>query len=168
MAKAVQNISANIDIQIQRWPIERLKPYEGNARTHSNAQINQIAGSITEFGWTNPILVDAEDGIIAGHARWLAAQKLGMTEVPVIGLAHLDEAQRRALVIADNQLALNAGWDEELLRVELALLHDGDYDLDLLGFDDVELARLLAAHSKRLLVSIRFHYFRQLGESAFR
>lgn len=78
-----------------------------------------------EFGWTNPILVDVDDGVIAGHARLLAAQKLGMKEVPVIILAHLNEAQRRALVIADNQLALNAGWDEELLRVELALLHRG-------------------------------------------
>jgi DNA modification methylase len=126
-------------------PIERLKPYPGNARTHSNAQINQIAASMKEFGWTNPILVDADDGVIAGHARLLAAQKLGMKEVPVIVLAHLSEAQRRALIIADNQLALNAGWDEELLRVELAILHEGDYDLHLLGFDDVELARLLEA-----------------------
>jgi ParB-like chromosome segregation protein Spo0J len=141
---AVISSPANIDIQIQRWPIERLKPYEGNARTHSNAQINQIAASMKEFGWTNPILVDG-DGIIAVHARLLAAQKLGMKEVPVIVLAHLNEVQRRALVIADNQLALNAGWDEELLRVELAILHEGDYDLELLGFDDVELARLLAA-----------------------
>jgi ParB-like chromosome segregation protein Spo0J len=90
---------ANIDIEIQRWPIERLKPYEGNARTHSNAQINQIAASMKEFGWTNPIIVDADDGVIAGHARLLAAQKLGMKEVPVIVLAHLSEAQRRALII---------------------------------------------------------------------
>ena len=146
MARPAQTSrSANIDIQVQRWPTERLKPYPGNARTHSDAQIRQIAASITEFGWTNPILVDAADGIIAGHARWLAAKKLGMKEVPVIVLGHLSEAQRRALVIADNQLALNAGWDEELLRVELAMLHEGDYDLNLLGFDDVELARLLAA-----------------------
>ena len=115
MAKAAKiSPSANIDIQIQLWPIGRLKPYEGNARTHGNAQINQIAASMEEFGWTNPILVDAEDGVIAGHARLLAARKLGMTHVPVIVLAHLNEAQRRALVIADNQLALNAGWDEEL------------------------------------------------------
>src|ERR1017187_9458149 len=103
MAKAVQiSPSPNIEIQIQiqRWPIERLKPYPGNARTHSDAQINQIAASIKEFGWTNPILVDADDGIIAGHARWLVAKKLAMKEVPVIVLAHLSEAQRRALVIA--------------------------------------------------------------------
>src|SRR5580704_1857787 len=135
----------NIEIQVEQWPIGRLKPFSGNARTHSAAQIRQIAASITEFGWTNPILVDGDDGVIAGHARLLAAQKLGMTHVPVIVLAHLNESQRRALVIADNQLALNAGWDEEPLRVERALLHEGDYDLDLLGFDDVELARLLAA-----------------------
>jgi ParB-like chromosome segregation protein Spo0J len=120
-------------------PIERLKPYSGNARTHTAAQVHQIAASMTEFGWTNPILVDADGGIIAGHARLMAAQKLGMKNVPVIVLAHLSEAQRRALVIADNQLALNAGWDEELLRVELAILHEGDYNLDLLGFDDLEL-----------------------------
>ena len=146
MAKSAQISSApNIGIQIERWPIDRLKPYEGNARTHSNAQVNQIAASMKEFGWTNPILVDADDGMIAGHARLLAAQKLGMKEVPVIVLAHLNEAQRRALVIADNQLALNAGWDEELLRVELAMLHEDDYNLDLLGFDDVELPRLLEA-----------------------
>lgn len=92
MAKAAQfKSSTNIDIQIQHWPIERLKPYEGNARTHSNAQINQIAASMKEFGWTNPILVAAADGVIAGHARLLAAQKLGMKQVPVIVLGHLHE-----------------------------------------------------------------------------
>jgi len=99
--------------------------------------------SIREFGWTNPILVGADDDVIAGHARLMAARKLGMEEVPVLVLRHLSEAQRRALVIADNQLALNAGWDEETLRLELALLQDADYDLGLVGFDDEELARLL-------------------------
>jgi 16S rRNA G966 N2-methylase RsmD len=98
-----------------------------------------------EWGWTNPILVGAADDIIAGHARLMAARKLGMTEVPVILLAHLSEDQRRALVIADNQLALNSGWDEELLRIELALLQDVHYNLDLVGFEDEELARLLAS-----------------------
>jgi ParB-like chromosome segregation protein Spo0J len=116
MAKAAKvSSAAKIDIEIRRWPIERLKPYERNARTHSNAQINQIAASMKEFGWTNPVLVGADDGIIAGHARLMAAQKLGMKEVPVIVLAHLNEAQRRALVIADNQLALNAGSDGTLV-----------------------------------------------------
>src|SRR5580698_10549345 len=133
-----------IDIQIERWPIERLIPRANNPRTHSREQIAAIAASIQEFGWTNPVLVGADDDIIAGHARLLAAEKLSMKEVPVIVLRHLSPAQRRALVIADNQLAIaGAGWDEEMLRIELATLHEEDYNLDLVGFDDVELARLL-------------------------
>ena len=107
----------NINIQIERWPIERLRPRATNPRTHSDRQVVQLSASILEFGWTNPILVDADGNIIAGHARLQAAQKLQMREVPVIVLSHLSEAQRRALVIADNQLALNAGWDEDLLRL---------------------------------------------------
>ena len=122
------------------WPIERLIPRATNPRTHRKEQIASIAASIREWGWTNPILVGAENDIIAGHARLAAAQKLGMTEVPVIVLAHLSPAQRRALVIADNQLAvMGAGWDEELLRIELATLQEEDYNLDLVGFDDIEL-----------------------------
>jgi DNA modification methylase len=135
----------NIDIEIELWPIGRLLPRANNPRTHTPAQVSQIAASIREFGWTNPVLVDADDGILAGHARVLAARKLGMKEVPVIVLSHLSEAQRRALVVADNQLALNSGWDEELLRIELTLLQDADYDLGLVGFDDTELQRLLEA-----------------------
>ena len=136
----------NIDIKVERWPIDRLIPRVNNPRDHSREQIANIAASMKEFGWTNPILVDGNDGILAGHARVLAARKLKMKEVPVIVLAHLTEAQRRALVIADNQLAIaGAGWDEEKLRIELAVLHEEDYNLDLVGFDDVELARLLEA-----------------------
>ena len=136
----------NIDIQIEHWPIERLIPRVGNPRTHSRAQIASIAASIKEFGWTNPVLVDGDDGILAGHARLLAAGKLDMKECPVIVLRHLSPAQRRALIIADNQLAIaGAGWDEEMLRVELAILHEEDYNLDLVGFDDIELQRLLEA-----------------------
>ena len=131
------------DIQVERWPIGRLVPRALNPRTHSDQQVAQVAASIREFGWTNPILVGAEADVIAGHARLMAARKLGMEEVPVIVLRHLSEAQRRALVIADNQLALNAGWDEESLRLELTLLQAADYDLGLVGFDDDELARLL-------------------------
>lgn len=147
MAKRIERpaVLPNIDIQVELWPIERLIPRASNPRTHSREQVAQVAASIQEFGWTCPVLVDGDDGILAGHARLAAAQKLKMTEVPVIVLGHLTLAQRRALVIADNQLALNAGWDEETLRLELAALHEEDYNLDLLGFEDVELQRLFEA-----------------------
>src|SRR5579863_8294891 len=146
MARTPKVAAPNIDIQIERWPIERLIPRANNPRTHSREQVARIAASIREFGFTNPILVGADDDIIAGHARLLAAEKLGMKDVPVIVLRHLSPAQRRALVIADNQLALaGAGWDEEMLRIELAILHEEDYPLDLVGFDDIELQRLLEA-----------------------
>src|ERR1022692_4265780 len=104
--------AVNLDIQVERWPVERLIPRATNPRTHSPQQVAQIAAAIREWGWTNPILVGADNDIIAGHARLLAARQLGLNEVPVILLGHLSEAQRRALVVADNQLALNAGWDE--------------------------------------------------------
>jgi DNA modification methylase len=131
------------DLHIQKWSVDGLLPYVRNARTHSDEQVAQIAASIAEFGWTSPILAGADGIIIAGHARLLAARKLGMTEVPVIVLEHLTEAQRRALVILDNRLPLNAGWDEEMLRVELESLREEDFDLDLLGFTDEELEDLL-------------------------
>ncbi|MEN6537168.1 MAG: site-specific DNA-methyltransferase [Bryobacteraceae bacterium] len=132
------------DLQLVRWPVERLIPYARNARTHSAEQVAQIAASIAEFGWTSPILAGSDGIIIAGHARLQAARKLGMTDVPVIILDHLNEAQRRALVIADNRLALNAGWDEEMLRVELDALREDDFNLELLGFADDEMEALLA------------------------
>jgi len=131
--------------RIELWLIDRLIPFARNPRTHSEAQVAQIAASIAEFGFNNPILVDTKDGIIAGHGRLLAARKLQLPEVPVIVLDHLTDAQKRAYIIADNQLALNAGWDEELLRVELAALQEEDFNLGLIGFEDDELARLLAA-----------------------
>jgi len=134
----------NLDIQIERWPVERLIPFARNPRTHSDEQVAQIAASIVEFGWVNPILVGADGVIIAGHARLQAARKLGLTEVPVIVLDHLTEAQRRALVIADNKLALNAGWDEELLRGLLSELREDEFNLEVLGFSDEELNALLA------------------------
>jgi hypothetical protein len=130
--------------RIELWPIERLRPYERNPRTHSDAQVDQIAASMVEFGWTNPILVDENAGILAGHGRLLAARKLGLAEVPVIRFEHLSEAQKRAYVLADNQIALQAGWSEELLAEELAWLRDERFDLDLIGFDATELERLLA------------------------
>jgi len=120
-----------------------LIPYVRNSRTHSDAQVAQIAASIKEFGWTNPILIDGENGIIAGHGRLLAARKLGQDKVPVIELGHMTEAQKRAYVIADNQLAMNAGWDTALLTLELVDLKDQGFDLDLLGFDPSELEKLL-------------------------
>ena len=131
-------------MKIESLPIERLIPYARNSRTHSDAQIAQVAASIREFGFTNPVLIDAEDGIIAGHGRVLAARKLGLEKVPCIRLAHLSETQKRAYVIADNKLALNSGWDEEMLGLELADLREVDFDLDVVGFDESELANLLA------------------------
>jgi ParB-like chromosome segregation protein Spo0J len=118
-------------------------PYKRNARTHSQEQIAQIAASISEFGFLNPILVDSSEGIIAGHGRLAAAKELGLIEVPVVVFDHLTEPQRRAYVIADNQLALQAGWDEELLTDELDALQFDGFDLDLLGFDADQLAKLL-------------------------
>jgi DNA modification methylase len=129
--------------KIEQWPLARLRPYERNARTHSPEQVAQIAASIQEFGFTNPILVGEDDGIIAGHGRLAAAMDLGLTEVPVIVLGHLTAEQRRAYVLADNKLALNAGWDEELLATELQELQLADFDLSLLGWSDEELADLL-------------------------
>lgn len=119
-----------------------LVPYARNSRTHSEEQVSQIAASIREFGFTNPVLVDEENTIIAGHGRIMAAQKLGLGEVPTITLAGLTETQRKAYIIADNRLALNAGWDDEMLRLEIADLKEADFDLDLLGFEDDEIAAL--------------------------
>ncbi len=130
--------------RIELWPVERLVPYARNARTHSAAQVAQIAASIAEFGFLNPILVDSRAGIIAGHGRLLAARKLGLAEVPVVVLDHLSETQRRAYIIADNKLALNAGWDEDTLRVELEALKESAFDLDLVGFTEEELEEILA------------------------
>jgi ParB-like chromosome segregation protein Spo0J len=129
--------------RIELWPIDRLRPYERNPRTHSEAQVDQLAASIVEFGWTNPILIDEQGGILAGHGRLLAARKLGLGEVPVIRFEHLSAVQKRAYLIADNRLALDAGWDDALLAEELAWLRDESFDLDLIGFDASELERLL-------------------------
>ena len=129
--------------RIERRPIEALIPYARNSRTHSDEQIDQLVASMREWGWTNPVLVDERGEIIAGHGRVMAARKLGLTEVPVIVAAGWTEAQKRAYVIADNKLALNAGWDEELLALELGDLQELGFDLDLIGFSDDELADLL-------------------------
>lgn len=125
-------------------PVDTLIPYARNARTHSPTQVAQIAASIREFGFTNPVLVDGERGVIAGHGRLLAARQLGMDTVPTIELAHLTEAQKRAYVLADNRLALSAGWDDELLRLELGDLQTAGFDLGLTGFDPAEIEALFA------------------------
>jgi DNA modification methylase len=129
--------------EIQMVPVDSLIPYARNARTHSEEQIAQIAASIREFGWTNPILTDGDKGVIAGHGRLAAARKLELTEVPVIELGHLSPEQKKAYILADNRIALNSGWDEELLKLELQELQGVDFDLDLLGFGDDEIQRLL-------------------------
>lgn len=131
-------------MQIKEVEVTALIPYAKNSRTHDDAQVAQIAASIKEFGWTNPILVDGDKGVIAGHGRLLAARKLGMSKVPTIELKDMTEAQKKAYVIADNKLALNAGWDTNFLSLELQELKDQDFDLTLLGFDDKELDALLA------------------------
>src|SRR3982074_502810 len=129
---------------VERWPIERLIPFALNARTHSDTQVSQIASSIREWGWTNPVLV-AEDGtIIAGHGRVFAARKLRLTDVPVMIASEWTDAQKRAYAIADNKLTLNGGWDEELLGLELEELEVLGFDLDLIGFTEGERAALAA------------------------
>jgi DNA modification methylase len=131
-------------MQITEVEVSKLIPYAKNSRTHSDAQVAQIASSIKEFGWTNPILVDGDKGIIAGHGRLMAARKLGYDKVPVIELKDMTENQKKAYVIADNQLAMNSGWDTSMLSLELQDLQDEGFDLELLGFDDKELNALLA------------------------
>jgi DNA modification methylase len=132
-----------MNLNIEYVKRDQLIPYINNSRTHDDKQVKQIAGSIKEFGFTNPLLIDEDGGIIAGHGRLMAADLLGIDEVPTITLVGLTEAQRKAYVIADNQLALNAGWDLDTLKVELDRLTELDFDVDLLGFDDDFLSSLL-------------------------
>ncbi len=133
------------DVAIEHWPLYRLLPYAANARTHSNHQVAQIAGSIAAFGFNAPCLVDERGMLIAGHGRLLAARQLELETAPVIRLEHLTEAQARAFRIADNRIAENAGWDEDLLRVELEQLREAEFDLDLTGFTLEEIAARLTA-----------------------
>ena len=136
--------------EIEYWPLDRLIPYARNARTHSDDQIALIAGSIVEFGFVNPILVDSRDGIVAGHGRLLAARKLHLDRVPVIVLDHLSDIQRRAYIIADNRLALHAGWDNEMLGLELAALEQESFNLELLGISDAEFEDLVTQLEREL------------------
>ncbi|MBT3789083.1 MAG: site-specific DNA-methyltransferase [Alphaproteobacteria bacterium] len=137
-----------MNLKIEHIPVDQLVPYVRNARTHSDEQVSQIAGSIAEFGFVNPILVGDDNVIIAGHGRLMAAHKMGLENVPVIYLSHLSEVQRRALVLTDNKLAENAGWDEDLLRLELEDLQAENFDLELTGFDFDEIDRLLNADTE--------------------
>lgn len=130
---------------IELRSVDELIPYSKNARLHSEAQVAQIAASIIEFGFTNPVLIDGEKGIIAGHGRLMAAKKLGLKEVPVVILDHLSETQKKAYIIADNKLAENAGWDEEILASELADLKEENFNLDLIGFEDQELEKIFSS-----------------------
>jgi len=129
-------------MQVEQLKVGDLIPYVNNSRTHSDEQVTQVASSIKEFGFTNPILIDGEGGIIAGHGRLMAAKKLGLNKVPCIRLDYLTETQRKAYVIADNKLALNGGWDNDLLKIELTELDSLDFDLNLIGFDLSELANI--------------------------
>src|SRR5881398_3529280 len=137
-------------LKIDYWPLERLIPFARNARTHSPSQVAEIAGSIRSFGFSNPILVGAEGDVIAGHGRLAAARQLGLLEVPVIVLADLSETQRRQLVLADNRIAQNAGWDAAMLKLELAELSFLAADMSILGFSEKELAAALSAHTPGL------------------
>jgi len=136
--------------QVERRSVSDLVPYARNARTHSDEQVAQIAASIREWGWTVPVLIDEDGGLIAGHGRVLAARKLALTQIPVMVAAGWSEAQKKAYVIADNKLALNAGWDLELLAVELGDLQAFDFDLGLTGFSGDELGKLLAEKTEGL------------------
>ncbi len=131
-------------MQIETIATASLIPYARNSRTHSNAQVAQIAASIREFGFVNPVLIDAGGGIIAGHGRVLAARALGLAEVPCVRLGHLSETQKRAYIIADNKLALNAGWDEAMLALEFRDLLAEGYDVGLTGYDLPEIDKLVA------------------------
>lgn len=131
------------NLEIEYLDVGSLIPYVNNSRTHTDEQVKQICSSIKEFGFTNPLLIDEDGGIIAGHGRLLAAEKLGLKSVPTITLKGLTEAQKKAYVIADNQLALNAGWDIDVLRLEVETLQEMNFDLPLLGFEDKFLDELL-------------------------
>jgi len=135
-------------LKIQEIPIGDLIPYVNNARTHSDEQVAQIAASIKEFGWTNPILIDGQNGIIAGHGRLAAAKKLKINSVPAICIDSLSEPQRKALILADNKLALNADWDYDLLKLELENLNEIGYELNVLGFDPDELEKIMFGESE--------------------
>jgi len=152
MAETAESPAYNgADLNVQWRVLDQLVPYSRNARTHSDEQVAQIASSIKEFGWTNPVLVDGDNGIIAGHARIMAARKLGLNQVPCIELSHLSETQKRAYIIADNKLAENAGWDTSLLSLELGALEHDEFHLELIGFSADELSDLMFENNSNSL-----------------
>jgi ParB-like chromosome segregation protein Spo0J len=171
-------VTMNQPDNLEFVPVENLIPYARNSRTHSDAQVAQIAASIKEFGFTNPVLIDEADGIIAGHGRLLAARKLGMAEVPCLRLGYLSEIQKRAYIIADNKLALNSGWDDELLKLELGELDAKGFDLELTGFigddlteamfgpllDDVEDAEQRQIDAEKYTTKIEVPIYEMKGE----
>ena len=138
------------NLQFVMKKTEDLIPYARNARTHSTEQVAKLAGSIKEFGFINPIIISKDGGILAGHGRVMAARKLGLAEVPCIKEDHLTDAQRRAYILADNRLALDAGWDEDMLRIELDELRDLDFDISLIGFSDDELDEIRKANETQV------------------
>tara|TARA_Y100001973_G_C5162800_1_gene314448 strand:- start:76 stop:1353 length:1278 start_codon:yes stop_codon:yes gene_type:complete len=143
-------VTHDSSLEIKYVAIDELIPYVNNARTHTDEQVKQIASSIKEFGWTNPVLIDGDNGVIAGHGRLLAGQKLGMDKVPTIELQGLSEAQKKAYILADNRLAQNAGWDEDLLKIELQDLESMDFDMSLIGFELAELNKFLKEETEGL------------------
>ncbi|GAA0832849.1 site-specific DNA-methyltransferase [Cupriavidus pauculus] len=155
-----------LSTHIERWPTEKLVPYARNARTHSEEQVAQIAASIVEFGFTNPILAGSDGVIVAGHGRLAAAQKLGLDTVPVVVLDHLTPTQRRALIIADNRIAENAGWDDAMLRIELQSLQEDGFNLDITGFDVDALAEIMAGEETTVDGNIDEDAIPELNETA--
>lgn len=135
----------NYPDKIRIWDVDAIKPYDRNPRKHSDSQVEQICASIQEFGFTNPLLIDTEKGILAGHGRYMAAKRLGLNEIPVIVLDGFTERQKQAYIIADNKIALEATWDEDLLAREMQALQANDFDLSLTGFSDAEINSLLEA-----------------------
>ena len=141
--KINKNYNIAMAQKIELWSIERLQPYEKNARVHSKEQVGQIAASIVEFGFLNPILVDSNDGIVAGHGRLSAAKELALDEVPVVVLDHLTESQKKAYILVDNKLAENATWNEALLQEEIVSLNLQDFDISVLGWDEDEIREIM-------------------------
>lgn len=143
----------NKETKMQMVEIEKLVPYVNNARTHSPAQIAKLRSSIREFGFINPVIIDGDCGIIAGHGRVAAAQEEGMTEVPCVLVDHLTEAQKKAYILADNRFAQDAGWDEDLLRIEIESLQGADFDVALTGFEEFEITDLFAVETEHETVT---------------